>query len=408
MRLDGDGDDRRWRRGRLRAASAYKFSCTRGLHVETSGPATLDLSRSSARRSRSSRPRRPHDAGRRPAQDVQDGRDRRARAAEVTSRTSRASRRSSRCSDAPGDRRPRRRAARARRRGALGARAVRAAAVHGPPAAAARSRTAPGHAWEQAVLPVLSARAPALLCPANLAPVAAPQRRGRDPRRRAAAPSRAGTRAPTPAFQRRMLPLIARRARAVITVSEFSRGELRGAARRGGAGRLRRRRPALRSPGAKAERPVRAVRRLATRRARTCARSCPPPRRWRATGVELRVAGGHRPQFAAEQRARTRCTLLGARPRRGAARRSTRAPRRSCCRRSTRASACPCSRRWRAGTPVVTTNVTALPETAGGAARLRRSGPEPCARLDSRGEASRRGCGRLLGRAGVTGAHGAG
>ena len=49
---------------------------------------------------------------------------------------------------------------------------VRAAALHGPPAAE-RALAPAGHAWEQAVLPLLSARAPALLCPANLAPVAA-------------------------------------------------------------------------------------------------------------------------------------------------------------------------------------------------------------------------------------------
>src|SRR6202008_2095454 len=42
--------------------------------------------------------------------------------------------------------------------------------VHRPPALLSH---AAGHAWEQALLPVLSARAPALLCPANLAPVAA-------------------------------------------------------------------------------------------------------------------------------------------------------------------------------------------------------------------------------------------
>ena len=42
--------------------------------------------------------------------------------------------------------------------------------VHRPPPGLAHRA---GHAWEQAVLPVISARAPALLCPANLAPVAA-------------------------------------------------------------------------------------------------------------------------------------------------------------------------------------------------------------------------------------------
>src|SRR3954467_13720841 len=42
--------------------------------------------------------------------------------------------------------------------------------VHRPPRALSHRA---GHAWEQGLLPLLSARAPALLCPANLAPVAA-------------------------------------------------------------------------------------------------------------------------------------------------------------------------------------------------------------------------------------------
>jgi hypothetical protein len=75
-----------------------------------------------------------------------------------------------------------------------------------------------GHAWEQAVLPVVTARAPALLCPANLAPVAA---RNAVVIIHDAAPLRhpdwySGLYA---AWQRRLLPLIARRARRVITVS---------------------------------------------------------------------------------------------------------------------------------------------------------------------------------------------
>ena len=47
-----------------------------------------------------------------------------------------------------------------------------------------------GHAWEQLVLPLRAARAPALPRPANLAPLAHPRTRRRAPRRRAAAPSR--------------------------------------------------------------------------------------------------------------------------------------------------------------------------------------------------------------------------
>jgi len=91
-----------------------------------------------------------------------------------------------------------------------------------PPALAHRA----GHAWEQFVLPVQSARADVLLCPANLAPVAA---RNVVVILHDAAPLRlpgaySGLYA---AWQRRLLPLIARRARTVITVSPFSRNELK-------------------------------------------------------------------------------------------------------------------------------------------------------------------------------------
>ena len=82
-----------------------------------------------------------------------------------------------------------------------------------------------GHAWEQAVLPVQAARAAALYSPANLAPVR--YRRNvlvihdvaalRHPE----AYSR-----PYVEYQRRLLPRLARDASAVITVSEFSRGEV--------------------------------------------------------------------------------------------------------------------------------------------------------------------------------------
>ena len=82
-----------------------------------------------------------------------------------------------------------------------------------------------GQAWEQAALPLLARRAKLILSPANLAPVAS--RRNvvvihdaaalRHPEWYSAAYVR---------WQRAVLPRIARRARRVITVSEFSRGEL--------------------------------------------------------------------------------------------------------------------------------------------------------------------------------------
>src|SRR3954467_4862222 len=95
--------------------------------------------------------------------------------------------------------------------------------VHRPPRALSHRA---GHAWEQGLLPLLSARAPALLCPANLAPVAA--RNVVVVIHDAAALRHPGWYSGAyAAWQRRVLPLIARRARRVITVSEFSRRELR-------------------------------------------------------------------------------------------------------------------------------------------------------------------------------------
>jgi glycosyltransferase involved in cell wall biosynthesis len=82
-----------------------------------------------------------------------------------------------------------------------------------------------GHAWEQAVLPARARRAELLLNPANLAPIAFP-------RNVVVIHDAAALRDPTwysPAYaalQRRLLPLVAKRARLVITVSEFSRREL--------------------------------------------------------------------------------------------------------------------------------------------------------------------------------------
>ena len=99
------------------------------------------------------------------------------------------------------------------------------------PAATRSSRRRPrlvhraGHAWEQLVLPLRAARARALLCPANLAPLAFP-------RNVIVIHDAAALRHPewySPAYaawQRRILPALARRALHVVTVSEFSRGEL--------------------------------------------------------------------------------------------------------------------------------------------------------------------------------------
>ncbi len=96
-------------------------------------------------------------------------------------------------------------------------------AVARPPQALAHRA---GHAWEQGWLPLRARRARWLLCPANLAPLA-------HPRVAVVIHDAAALREPgwySPAYARAqaaLLPRIARRARLVVTVSEFSRGELR-------------------------------------------------------------------------------------------------------------------------------------------------------------------------------------
>jgi glycosyltransferase involved in cell wall biosynthesis len=96
-------------------------------------------------------------------------------------------------------------------------------AVARPPAALAHRA---GHAWEQAVLPFRARSAALLLGPANLAPVAFP-------RNVVVIHDAAVVREPgwySPAYARwhgALLPAIARGARRVITVSEFSARELR-------------------------------------------------------------------------------------------------------------------------------------------------------------------------------------
>jgi glycosyltransferase involved in cell wall biosynthesis len=82
-----------------------------------------------------------------------------------------------------------------------------------------------GHAWEQAVLPALAGGAAALYSPANLAPV-------RFRRNVLVIHDVAALRHPEAysrpyvEYQRRLLPRLARDASALITVSEFSRGDL--------------------------------------------------------------------------------------------------------------------------------------------------------------------------------------
>ncbi len=82
-----------------------------------------------------------------------------------------------------------------------------------------------GHAWEQAVLPLLARRSALLYSPANMAPVAW-RRNVLVIHDVAALRYPDAYSRPYVAYQRRQLPLLARRARRVITVSEFSRAEL--------------------------------------------------------------------------------------------------------------------------------------------------------------------------------------
>src|SRR3954453_17006143 len=240
--------------------------------------------------------------------------------------------------------------------------------VHRPPGALSHGA---GHAWEQGVLPLLSARAPALLCPANLAPVAA--RNVVVVIHDAAALRHPGWYSGLyAAWQRRVLPLIAHRARRVITVSEFSRRELSellgvdAAVVYGGV-------DARFVPGPKADPPY--VLCVASHTARkNLAALVPAARALAADGIELRVAGGHRPQFAAE-RGLAGLTLLGHVP-------DADLP-------ALYAGAAafvlpsvyegfglPVLEAMASGTPVVAADTTALPETAGGAARLTSPDPE--------------------------------
>src|SRR3954454_8289419 len=178
-----------------------------------------------------------------------------------------------------------------------------------PPALSHRA----GHAWEQLVLPLQSARADVLLCPANLAPAAA---RNVVVILHDAAPLRlpGASSGLYGAWQRRLLPLIATRARTVITVSPFSRSELEELLNveaevvYGGV-------DARFSPdAAPARRAAPYVLCVASHTARKNLRALTPAAAaLRAQGVELVVAGAPRPQFAAESGVEG-LTLLGSAP----------------------------------------------------------------------------------------------
>jgi glycosyltransferase involved in cell wall biosynthesis len=82
-----------------------------------------------------------------------------------------------------------------------------------------------GHVWEQLVLPLKAPKA-LVYSPANLAPLATAERNMIVIHDVAALRNTGAYTRGYAAYQRRMLPMLARRARVVITVSEFSRSEL--------------------------------------------------------------------------------------------------------------------------------------------------------------------------------------
>jgi glycosyltransferase involved in cell wall biosynthesis len=170
-------------------------------------------------------------------------------------------------------------------------------AVHAPGAAFSHGL---GHGWEQAVLPLAARRAPWLLCPANLAPLA-------HPRVAVVLHDAAALRRPewySPAYarlQRGLLPRIARRARLVITVSAFSAAELRelvgveAVVVPGGVDHDRFR------PGLPTPQRTPYVLTVASRTSRkNLAALAETARRLSERGIELLAVGGDRPQFAAE------------------------------------------------------------------------------------------------------------
>jgi glycosyltransferase involved in cell wall biosynthesis len=163
-----------------------------------------------------------------------------------------------------------------------------------------------GHAWEQGVLPLRARDAELLLNPANLAPIAFP--RNAVVIHDAAALRNPGWYSPTyAAVQGRVLPLVAKRARIVITVSEFSRRELQELvgvdAKVVPGGVDARFQPDADPTPARAALGLerRYVLTVASRTARkNLAVLTVTARRLETEGIELVAAGGGRPQFRAD------------------------------------------------------------------------------------------------------------
>ncbi len=227
------------------------------------------------------------------------------------------------------------------------------------------------------MLPLRAARSGLLLCPANLAPLAFP-------RTVVVIHDAAALRHPewySPAYaawQRRVLPALARRALHVVTVSEFSRRELADllalppegvSVVAGGVD------PAF-TPAADAGRARAAlgltrpyVLCVASQTARKNLRALvPAAQQLRADGVEVVVAGGHRPQFAREAGLEA-LRHLGAVP--DALLPGLYAGAEAFALPSLyEGFGLPVLEAMACGTPVIAADATALPDTAGGAARL--------------------------------------
>jgi glycosyltransferase involved in cell wall biosynthesis len=220
------------------------------------------------------------------------------------------------------------------------------------------------------VLPIRAASARALLCPANLAPLA-------HPRNVIVIHDAAALRHPewySPAYaawQGRILPALARRALHVVTVSEFSRRELTELLGLRDVSVIPGGVDPRYTPGAGADTARRElgltkpyVLCVASQTARKNLQALTPL----AQHIEVVVAGGHRPQFAREE-GLDALRHLGAVPERllpglYAGAEAFALPS------LYEGFGLPVLEAMACGTPVVASDLTALPETAGGAARM--------------------------------------
>jgi glycosyltransferase involved in cell wall biosynthesis len=240
------------------------------------------------------------------------------------------------------------------------------------------------------VLPARAANARAVLCPANLAPLA-------HPRNVIVIHDAAALRHPewySPAYaawQGRILPALARRALHVVTVSEFSRRELTDLLELRDVSVI----PGGIDPRYTPEADADTARRelgltkpyvlcVASQTARKNLQALTPL----AQHVDVVVAGGHRPQFAREE-GLDALRHLGAVPERllpglYAGAEAFALPS------LYEGFGLPVLEAMACGTPVVASDLTALPETAGGAARLAPPGDMAEATRDLLGDEAER------------------